>query len=138
MKNVCFIVVTLLVCMFCVTPAWSANARNDAFLKAVQDFIEHHKFPDGEIIDKENLEPDFGLNKIAITDINGDGKSELLIKFSHGIPIGALREYVCGFNEKTKKITIEYIGYPDLKYYSNGCIKEFARRFKDGITYIDL
>ena len=91
----------------------------------LNDFIEHHKFPDGEVIDEENIDSDFGLNKIAITDINGDGKPELIIKFSYGTQVRILCEYICGFNEKTKKITIDYIGYPDLEYFNNGCIKEY-------------
>ncbi len=130
MKNVRFIFGMLLVCMLCATPAWSVNARHVAFLKAAQDFIEHHKYPDGKVIDEENINSDFGLNQIAIIDVNRDGKPELLIKFSNGTPVRTLCEYVCGFNEKTKKITIDYIGYPDLEYFNNGCIKEYAMRFK--------
>ena len=66
MKKNLFVVGILLVCMLYALPAWSADVRQEAYLKAVQDFVVHHKFPDGEVLDEDVIIRDFGFNKIAI------------------------------------------------------------------------
>ena len=80
MKKVYFVVGMLLTCILCATPSWSDDARQVAFLKAAQNFVEHHKLPDGEAIDNDSIVDDFEINEIAVAVINGDGKPKLLIK----------------------------------------------------------
>ena len=132
MKKNLFVVGILLVCMLYALPAWSADARQEAYLKAVQDFVVHHKFPDGEVLDEDVIIRDFGFNKIAIADINNDGKPELLLQFiTSEIEIAC--EYLCGFDEKTSKLTVEFVGYPRMEYFNNGCIKQYIL-FKRGLA----
>ena len=106
-----------------------ADARQDAFIKAARAFVQDHKFPDGEVITKDDIDDDFAKNTLAICDINGDGKPELLIQFTTASR-GAQQEFVCGFDEKTGKIFIAFAGVPRANYFSNGCLKEFAARNK--------
>ena len=137
MKKFSFIVGMLLISMLCAAPVWSADARHVAFLKAAQNFVDHKKFPDNEVIDNESINDVFGLNKIAIADVNGDGKQELIIQFTTS-SVSEMREYVCGFNEKTNKLTVNYIGSPDMEYFDNGCIKEHAMRNKGWDSVYDF
>ena len=137
MKKVYFVVGMLLTCILCATPSWSDDARQVAFLKATQNFVEHHKLPDGEAIDNDSIVDDFEINEIAVADINGDGKPKLLIKVK-STSNTEMTEYVCGFDEKSHKITVEYIGYPDLEYFDNGCIKEYLRRRRGFEDYYSL
>ena len=109
--------------MLCQAPAWAADARQAAFLKAAQDFVVKHKLPDGEAIDKNDLTGNFGENELAICDVDGDGKTELLVRFTSG-PMTSQLEYVCGFDEKAGKLTVKFTGFPSVEYFSNGCAKE--------------
>ena len=124
-------ILVLLVCMFavfsalCAVPAM-ADARRDAYLKAARSFVGEHKLPDGEGISPDDLDPelgDFSENKLAICDVNGDGKPELIVIFS-ATHMGAQQGFVCGFDEKTGKLTVEYSGFPSLEFFDNGSIKE--------------
>jgi len=47
----------------------AANARHTAFLKAAQDFVGQHRFPDSETIAKEDIINDFAENKLAMCDV---------------------------------------------------------------------
>ncbi|MBO4368505.1 MAG: hypothetical protein J5803_00155, partial [Desulfovibrio sp.] len=116
-----FVLCALLV--FCSTQTRAADARQEAFLKAAQDFVVDHKLPDGETIEKEDILEDFANNDLAICDVDGDGKPELLVQFKGGT-MASLLEYVCGFDEGTGKLTVKFAGTPDMEFYSNGCLKE--------------
>ena len=140
----------LLACVLavpCAQPAAAADARHAAFLKAARAFVVDHKFPDGEAIDKDTIDDDFARppgvttarlaidkdtidddfakNKLAIADVNGAGKPELLVRFESGTT-ASLLEYVCGFDEASGKVTVEFAGTPGLEYYDNGCLKEMV------------
>ena len=137
MKKFYFLVGMLLIYMLCALPAQSADGRNIVFLKVAQNFVDHHKLPDDESIDDESINDDFGLNKIAIADINGDGNPELLIKYKT-TSAREMCEYVCSFNEKTGHIVVNYIGHPDMEYFDNGCIKEYAMQNKGWDSVYDF
>lgn len=113
----------------CPTPLVAADARHAAFLQAARDFVVDHRFPDGEVIDKDAIDDDFAKNALAIADVNGDGRPELLVRFTTGSR-GAQQEFVCGFDEKTGKLAVAFAGVPGAEYFSNGCLKEFAARNK--------
>ena len=46
-----------------------ADARHDAYLKAAQAFVAQHRLPDGETIDKNDIDGSFSGNKMVICDI---------------------------------------------------------------------
>ena len=108
--------------MLCSGSAW-ADARHAAFLQAARAFVVDHKLPDGEAIDKDAILGDFDKNSLAIADVNGDGKSELLVRFTPGSMASNL-EFVCGFDEDSGKIIVEFSGIPGVEYFSNGCARE--------------
>ncbi|MBO4334803.1 MAG: hypothetical protein J5846_03090, partial [Desulfovibrio sp.] len=90
-----------------------------------QSFVVDHKLPNGEAIDKEELTEDFSENKLAICDVDGDGKAELIVQFQSG-SMASHQEFVCGFNESTGKISIKFSGFPGVEYFNNGCAKEMV------------
>ena len=123
-KFVCLLTLAALAAL-CAAPAM-ADARHDAYMKTARAFVEEHKLPDGEDINAEDLNlglGDFSENKLAICDVNGDGKPELLVIFE-ATHMAAKLGYVCGFDEKTGKLTVEYVGFPAFEFFDNGCIKE--------------
>ncbi|MBR3664303.1 MAG: hypothetical protein IKN64_06575 [Desulfovibrio sp.] len=118
-----------LLAIVCSSKVWAADARHDAYLKAARAFVLEHKLPDGETIDKETIIDDFAENKLAICDVNGDGKPELLVRFTTAAR-GSRQEFICGFDEKTGKLTVIYTSVPEAEYFKNGCLKEPAARNK--------
>ena len=106
-----------------------ANARREAYLKAARAFVEERKFPDGEAINPDALDKgdDFSDNKLAICDVNGDGKPELIVLFD-ATHFATMMGYVCGFDEKTGELTMEFVGSPLLDFFDNGCVRVTATR----------
>ncbi len=102
-----------------------ADARHDAYLKAAQAFVAQHRLPDGETIDKNDIDGSFADNKMAICDVSGDGKPELILRFTTG-PVASQMDYVCGFDEAAGKLIVENVGSPSSEYCTGGCIKEPA------------
>ena len=107
------------------TPANKTDARREAYMKAARAFVEEHRLPNGDPIDKDEITEDFADNRLAICDADGDGEPELLVRFQTGSMV-SLQEYVCGFDEKSGKLTLKLSGFPNLEYFDNGCVKEYA------------
>ncbi len=103
----------------------TADARHDAYMKAARAFVVDHKLPDGEDIMPEDVTEDFAENQLALCDVDGDGKSELLINFQTGT-MASMLLYVCGFDEKADKVTVKYVGSPATEFFNNGCAKDPA------------
>lgn len=107
--------------------ASSAHALADAraaYLEAARAFAQEHRLPDGEVIDPARIaDRNFADNKLAIRDVDGDGRPELLVKFETA-PMAGKREYVYGLDEGTGKIVEKLSGFPGIEYYDNGCAKE--------------
>lgn len=102
-----------------------ADARHEAYLKTAQAFVEQHRLPDGETIASEEIDGDFAGNKMAICDVDGDGKPELLLRFTTA-PMASQQEFVCGFDEGAGKITVKGTAFPGAEYCTGGCVKEPA------------
>ena len=124
-----FMCALLFMTLFAFQSASESEAKGswqEVYKKTARAFVEKHIFPDGERIDEDEImSGNFAENEIALCDVNNDGKPELLIAFQSGSMASKL-EYVCGFNEKTGKLTIEYTGFPAIEFFDNGCLKELA------------
>ena len=120
-------VVLLFAALLCLSASASADARHDAFMKTAKAFVEDHKLPDGDDIMPEDVTEDFAENQLAFCDVDGDGKPELLINFQTGT-MASMLLYACGFDEKTGKVTVKYVGSPATEFYNNGCAKDPALR----------
>ena len=120
-KFVCLFVLAALAAL-CAAPALAADARHDAFMKAAKAFVVDHKLPDGDDIMPEDVTEDFNENQLALCDVDGDGKPELLINFQTGT-MASMLLYVCGFDEKEGKLTVEYNGTPGSEFFDNSTAK---------------
>ncbi|MGX8718983.1 MAG: mannan-binding lectin, partial [Desulfovibrio sp.] len=99
------------------------DARQAAFLEAARIFVDGHILPDGTAIDKDDLTGNFSGNELAVCDVDGDGQPELLVRFQSGTE-ASKQEQVCGYDERSGKITVQFTGVPGVEYYSNGCLKQ--------------
>ncbi len=124
MKKHMFLSSLCVLAALCAAPAWAADASHAAFLDAARNFVDGHILPDGDAIGKDDLTGNFSENGLAVCDVNGDGKAELLVRFQSGTE-ASKQEYVCGYDEKTGKVTVKFSGVPGAEYFSNGCIKQY-------------
>lgn len=60
----------------------------------------------------------YGLNKLAVLDIDSDGKEELLIE--HNGSMADSKLYIYDYDEKTETVWSEFFAYPALTFYDNG------------------
>ena len=82
--------------------------------------------PDGRYFDDGGQGVDFSRNCFAITDIDGDGRDELIFNFNDTY-MAAMRELVYDYDEEngTLRTELEDV-FPFTAYYSNGYVKEDA------------
>ncbi|MBO5341385.1 MAG: M56 family metallopeptidase [Lachnospiraceae bacterium] len=65
-------------------------------------------------------------NYYAITDVDVDGKDELIIYFPNGSCMAAMVYYVYDYDRTTNEPYIQCFGFPDFAIYENGYIIEKA------------
>ncbi len=65
-------------------------------------------------------------NSYSVTDIDDDGKEELLISYANASCMAGMVLYIYDYDRETKEIYIEYAGWPNMTVYDNGYIKEEA------------
>ena len=82
--------------------------------------------PDGRYFDDGSQGVDFSRNCFAITDIDGDGRDELIFNFNDTY-MAAMREIVYDYDEENDILRTELDDvFPFTTYYSNGYVKEDA------------
>lgn len=85
------------------------------------------KLPDGEL-DTSSLENGFGKmsdNRFAVTDIDGDGREELIISYSNACMAGMM-EIIYDYDPVLGELKRELTVWPSLTYYDNGMVKAEA------------
>ena len=123
MRKYVFLFLLCVLLPLCAAQAWAAGARHAAFLEAARIFVDDHILPGGAAIGKEDLTGDFSDNELAVCDVDGDGQPELLVRFQSGTE-ASKQEQVCGYDERSGKITVKFTGVPGVEYYGNGCLKQ--------------
>ena len=127
MRNSVFMLVLAALLVLSSATTWARDARHAAFLEAARAFVVDHRLPDGEAIDKSDLTGNFAENQLALSDVDGDGQPELLLRFQSGSE-PSQQEFVCGFDEHSGKLTVEYDCLPGAsEYYTNGSIRDAAK-----------
>lgn len=85
------------------------------------------KLPDGEL-DTSSLENGFGKmsdNRFAVTDIDGDGREELIICYANATMAGMM-EIIYDYDPVLGELKRELTVWPSLTYYDNGMVKAEA------------
>lgn len=121
-------------------PEESGTVENDSAVTELQEAqIRHYyggilsqitagwQLPDGPL-DTSSLEAGFGKmsdNHFAVTDIDGDGREELIVRYSNASTAGMF-EMIYDYNPAGGGLKCEFSSYPALTYYNNGIIKAEA------------
>lgn len=93
----------------------------------LSQIIAARQLPDGEL-DTSSLEAGFGGmrdNHFAVTDIDGDGREELIVSYSNACMAGMM-EIIYDYDPGLGKLKREFTEFPALTYYDNGIIKAEA------------
>ncbi|MDE6211951.1 MAG: hypothetical protein K2M70_00550 [Lachnospiraceae bacterium] len=90
----------------------------------LSQIIAARQLPDGEL-DTSSLDAGFGEmrdNHFAVTDIDGDGREELIVSYANASMAGMF-EMVYDYNPVSRELKREFLDFPALTYYDNGIIK---------------
>ena len=85
------------------------------------------RLPDMEV-DTSSLEGGFGEmrdNSFAVTDIDGDGREELIISYANASMAGVF-EVIYDYDPKTEQLRQEFLQFPSIAYFDNGVISAQA------------
>lgn len=81
------------------------------------------QLPDMEV-DTSSLEQGFGEmrdNTFAVTDIDGDGREELIISYGSASMAGMF-EVIYDYDPQSGQLRQEFLNFPSITYYDNGVI----------------
>lgn len=90
----------------------------------LSQIIAARQLPDGEL-DTSSLDDGFGEmrdNHFAVTDIDGDGREELIVSYSNACMAG-MEEIIYDYDPVLGELKREFTQFPALTYYDNGIIK---------------
>lgn len=93
----------------------------------LSQIIAAWQFPDGEM-DTSALEIGYGEmrdNHFAVTDIDGDGREELIVSYLNASMAG-MKEMIYDYDPVLGELKRELTEFPALTYYDNGIIKAEA------------
>ena len=90
----------------------------------LSQIIGVRQLPDGEL-DTSSLDDGFGEmrdNHFAVTDIDGDGREELIVSYDNASMAGMM-ELIYDYDPVRGELKREFTEFPALTYYDNGIIK---------------
>lgn len=93
----------------------------------LSQIIAARQLPDGEL-DTSSLDAGFGEmrdNRFAVTDIDGDGREELIVSYTNACMAGMM-EIIYDYDPVSGELKREFTQWPALTYYDNGIIKAEA------------
>lgn len=96
-----------------------ANEAHLAFGKALWDVYQKGIRPDGKALDYTSMSS-AKANHFAVMDIDGDGKEELLLKWTNASMAGSV-EFIFGYQDYT--IYEELVEFPAMTFYDNGAVE---------------
>ena len=89
----------------------------------LSQLIAAWQLPDMEV-DTSSLEQGFGEmrdNTFAVTDIDGDGREELIISYGSASMAGMF-EVIYDYDPQSGQLRQEFLNFPSITYYDNGVI----------------
>lgn len=104
-----------------VPTATPVDEVREAYCAALDDLLNRHVLPDMSNIWEDGFD-EYGSTQFAITDIDGDGKDELIF-ISIGASMAGQLQCIYGYDETTKQLKQEFSEFPALTFYANGVIK---------------
>ena len=102
----------------------TAKIRNK-YTAILSEFLYEYSLPDMEVLIPIGDEYNILNNQYAITDIDCDGREELIISYTETGLAGML-EMIYDYNPDTELLKREFTAFPMLSYYDNGIIIAYA------------
>ncbi|SFG53942.1 hypothetical protein SAMN04487761_12519 [Lachnospiraceae bacterium C7] len=99
---------------------------NKKATKAYKDLlVELHdkQTLEGKKVEFDPATSDIEYNEFAITDINGDGKKDLILVYNTASEIGVFGK-VYGYDEKTNSLKSKVVCGPNMHFYENGALRD--------------
>lgn len=97
--------------------------RMAAYQTVLEQFVQQHLTPDGEVIPYDS---NFGAitdNQFSIADVDGDGEEELILLMTTA-PTAGHQGWVYGWDSSDDSIYTKLNAYPYLEFYTGGLVKE--------------
>lgn len=93
------------------------------YQEAMQKMLDEKVFPNGDPMytNEGDDETVWGDNQFAVTDIDGDGESELLINFSNAPMVGE-QFFVFRYDPDSDSFEEELSEFPAVTFYDNGYV----------------
>lgn len=95
--------------------------EKEVYTNALKNLYENGIMPDGTILEEYNLNYDMTENKFAISDIDLDGKDELIISLVQS-PIAAMRTIIYDYDTNQNKFREQISEFPLMNFYDNRMI----------------
>lgn len=97
----------------------------DKYAAILSEFIYEYSLPDMEVLIPIGDEYNIQNNQYAITDIDCDGREELIISYTETGMAGML-EVIYDYDPDTELLKREFMDFPMLSYYDNDIIIAYA------------
>lgn len=95
------------------------KAAYSAYAALLKNLCDRHEFPGGEAVDP--YDADMSANQFAITDIDSDGRDELIISYTTTYTAGMLAR-IYDYDSTSGNVREQFSEWPDITFYSNGTI----------------
>ncbi len=104
-----------------ISPLRPYEARNMAYIRALEGVLKDGVYPDGTVIAPE-VKTDMADTTFAVYDVDGDGAMELILNFMGG-PMAAKSTRIYDYNERKDCLRPQLMVFPNLTYFDNGYIE---------------
>lgn len=99
----------------------SVTIAKEVYTSALKNLYENGVLPDGTTLEEYNINYDMSENKFAISDIDLDGKDELIIALVQS-PMSAMRTIIYDYDINQNKFIEQLREFPDMTFYDNRMI----------------
>lgn len=102
------------------------SAARTAYAAVLRDLLQHLTLPDGTQLSQEDiLAEDLSANTFALSDVDGDGREELVVLFSTTYT-AAMQGAILDYDMERGDTYLELLQFPSFTFYSNGYLKVYA------------
>lgn len=97
--------------------------EKEVYTNALKNLYENGVMPDGTILEEYNSYNDYDMaeNKFAISDVDFDGKDELIIALVQS-PMAAMRTIIYDYDASQNKFREQFSEFPAMTFYDNRMI----------------
>ena len=109
-------------CAFSSPQETSADPMLEKYIDVLEGIYYDNVLPDGQRLDPFEDSESAYPNEFAIYDVDGDGESELIIRYINTYSAGMFGT-VYGYDRNNGKLTTQLIEFPALTFYPSGIVE---------------